>query len=267
MRLLILLFLFLPIKLFGCSCAWADSFCTYAESYFSWTEGKTAIARVRFLEFRTPDVNGYAPLYDFKILEVLAGELADPVVTLWGQDGGNCNGPILSLRENGEYIIMFATREGYTSYYPEISGGINNPYPIFDYPGCGPATLEVTGGQIRGEIQPGVSSIARQRLRNVLEDCLGDFIELAPDPFPIPRYEAQLFPNPASERVTLQFAQPAPVFSVRLYDMLGRLISADRLGGAVVTRHEINVSQLPAGVYQVVAETDGIRVKKQVVVL
>lgn len=265
MRYLFLLLLAFPLPSFACSCFWTETFCEYADSYFEWSEGKTAVVRARFLEFRTPDVNGYAPLYDFEIMEVIAGELSARRVTLWGQDGGNCNGPVFELTENKEYIVMFPTTEGYISYYPELAEEIDNPYPIFDYPGCGPATLVVNGNSITGEIQPGVNRISKNRLRRTLQDCLGDVVN--PSQFPIPAYDATVYPNPTQHQFTLQFLEPAPLYRVSVYDMLGRLILVDQLNGAMTTEHEINVDKLPTGVYLVVAETDGIRVKKQVVIL
>lgn len=262
--LLFLLLLTISLPAYACSCSWTGTFCEYADSYFEWSEGKTAVVRARFLEFRTPDVNGFAPLYDFEVIEVMAGELSEQRVTLWGHDGGNCNGPVIQLIERKEYIVMFPTTEGYVSYYPEIAAGLENPYPIYDYPGCGPATLAVNGRSITGEIKPGVNRISTSRLRGALQECLGDVVN--PGLFPITSYEAFVFPNPAQNQFTLRFSEPAPLYRVSVYDMLGRLILVDQLNGTATTDHEINVDKLPAGVYQVVGETDGLRVKKQVVV-
>lgn len=265
MRLLILLFLFMPVMSSACSCFYTESFCEYTENFFEWTEGETVVVRARFKEFRTPDVNGYAPLFDFVILEVIAGEMDASIVSLWGQDGGNCNGPIMQLNEGAEYMVMFSSRPGYTSYYGDLATGINNPYPIHDFPGCGPATLPISGTTITGAIAPGISSISVSSFRQQLAECVGEEVIANPENPLFPVYEATVSPNPAREFFTVTFAEPAPVFQISLYDMLGRLISREQLNGALISSHEVIIEKLPAGVYVLVMETDGIRVKKQVV--
>jgi hypothetical protein len=76
-----------------------------------------------------------------------------------------------------------------------------------------------------------------------------------------------VYPNPTSDRFRVFFAEPAPVFDAALYDVAGRLISREKLDGTPITEHIANVNRLPSGVYQLVMETDGLRVRKQVMVL
>lgn len=265
MRLLILLFLFMPAMSSACSCYYTETFCEYTKNFFEWTEGETVVVRARFKAFRTPDVNGYAPLFDFVILEVIAGEIDAPIVSLWGQDGGNCNGPIMQLTEGDEYMVMFSSRPGYSTYYGGLADGIENPYPIHDFPGCGPATLSIRGATVTGAIAPGISTISTIRFRQQLAECVGEEVIVKPEYPLLPVYEVTVSPNPARESFTVAFTVPAPVLQVSLYDMLGRLISREQLNGALISSHEVIIEKLPAGVYVLVMETDGIRVKKQVV--
>ncbi|WP_020569908.1 T9SS type A sorting domain-containing protein [Neolewinella persica] len=267
MRLLILLFLILPSSVFACSCFWTEDFCEYTANYFEWTEGKVVVARAKFIEFRSPTVDGFAPLFDFEILEVLVGELTENHVTLWGQDGANCNGPVIEMDEGQEYMVMFPSTEGYSSAYGSLSGGIPNRYPIYDYPGCGPATLVVQGERVSGPIAEGVNAMFKPAFYDQLAECVGEENMNAEGPtVRYKTYEAIVRPNPASDHFIVEFETEVPVFAVSLYDVLGRLVSRDQLGGVGTTSHEVNVSGLPAGVYILVVETDGIRVKRRIVV-
>jgi len=226
------------------------------------------IVRAKFIEFRTPAVDGYAPLYDFEVMEVIAGDLDNRFVSLWGQDGANCNGPVIELSEEGEYIVMFPSTEGYSSAYAGLSGGIENRYPIYDYPGCGTSTLQVLRQTISGQIAEGVNDILKSAFYELLEECTGVEVDIKTPGFGelYNSYEATIRPNPASDNFIIDFDTAVPVFAVSLYDALGRLISNDQLGGVETTSHQVNVANLPSGVYNLVVGTDGVRIKKRIVV-
>ncbi|MBC6995404.1 T9SS type A sorting domain-containing protein [Neolewinella lacunae] len=271
MKYLAFLLFFLPSTAYACSCLFTATFCEYAAQYVEWTEGETAVVRATYLGFRSPDVDGFAPLYDFRLEGIIGGSL--PGVSrfsLWGQDGGNCNGPVAPLEEGEQYIVLFPSREGYTSYFPGLQSGVDNPYPIYDFPGCGPASLKVeAGGSVTGPIAPDLQRVGLASFARELENCLGDkFQEWAGGNGPVlPQpIEADVFPNPANESFTVTFTE-TPIYDVLLYDLAGRLIWEEQLGGAVRTEHSINVRSLPAGVYFLVMETDGLRIKERVVVL
>lgn len=265
MRFLLYIFFSFPLGLSACSCFYIENFCDYTESYLEWSPDSVVVMRGRLEDFRTPDVSGFFPLYDFKVLEVLVGDFSEPFISLLGQDGANCNGPVVSLFENREYIVMFSNRVNYFSAY-----GIDdfqNPYPIFDYPGCGDATLEVKNNQVTGKISSGTSSVSMAGFSDLLGNCLGETIN-PPGTGPVfDRYEARVYPNPTTDKFQVVFTDPAPVFQVDLYDVAGRLISREVLDGTPISDHIVNVNQLPAGVYQLVMETNGLRVRKQVIVL
>ncbi len=267
MRSLLFFLLLLPIPAAACTCFFIGDFCDYAEGYLEWSPDSTVIARVKFEEFRTPDVNGFAPLYDFKVLDVLVGEFEAPFVSLWGQDGGNCNGPIMELQQGRDYIVLFTNYAGYSTYYSELRGGIDNRYPIHNYPGCGPATLSITRGRITGPLGPGKTSVSLNGFVPFLEECAGITIENPGGVFDIKSYSATIWPNPTNGRFVVGFEEPAPVFSASLYDMRGRLIEEERLDGSPISQHEISLNKVPAGVYQLVMQTDGVSVKKRVVVI
>ncbi len=265
--LLFFLLLLLPVPASACLCFFTQHFCDYAGGYLEWSPDSTVIARVKFEEFRTPNVNGFAPLYDFKVLDVLVGEYEAPFVTLWGQDGGNCNGPVMALREGRDYIVLFTSYTGYSTYYSGLRGGINNRYPIHDYLGCGPATLAINRGRVTGPLGPGKTSVSLNNLIPFLEECTGVDVESPGGFFDLPSYSARVWPNPTNGRFMVGFGKPTPIYSASLYDMRGRLIEEERLDGSLISEHEISLDKVPAGVYQLVMQTDGISVKKRVVVI
>lgn len=265
MRLLFCLLFSIPLSLSACDCFYTEYFCEYTKAALEWSPDNTVVMRARLKEYRTPNVDGFFPLYDFEVLDVLVGEFDAPIVSLLGQDGANCNGPNTQPTEGQEYVMMFSRREGYFSAYG--IDDFSNPYPIHDYPGCGDGTLEVSNNRVLGKITEGLSSISLNSLRDHLSECLGEEFIKPPGAGILPYYEASVLPNPASESFTVTFAEPTPVFAVRLYDMRGRVISGTKNDGQELTEHLVNVSQLPAGIYQLMVLTDGIRVRKQVVVL
>lgn len=268
MRFLFYIFLSLPIGLSACTCVFTEYFCDYTESYLEWSPDSVVVMRGRFQEFRTPDVSGYFPLFDFQVVEVLVGDFSAPFVSLLGQDGANCNGPYpynTELVRGQEYVVLFSNRKGYFSAY-----GINdfqNQYPIYDYPGCGDATLEVRNGKVEGNISAGTSSVSIREFSGLLGDCLGMETNSSGYLSEVNRYEASVYPNPATDQFKVDFSKPTPVLNVSLYDVAGRLISREELDGSPINEHIVDVNRLPAGVYQLVIETDGVRVRKQVMVL
>jgi len=84
MRLLLYLLFSFPLGLSACSCIFTEYFCDYTESYLEWSPDSVVVMRGRLADFRTPDVNGSLPLYDFKVEEVLVGDFSEPFVSLLG---------------------------------------------------------------------------------------------------------------------------------------------------------------------------------------
>ncbi|MEL7162370.1 MAG: T9SS type A sorting domain-containing protein, partial [Bacteroidota bacterium] len=75
-----------------------------------------------------------------------------------------------------------------------------------------------------------------------------------------------IFPNPAQEDFVIRWENEVSVEEVTLYNAAGRLVAREKLDGSATKQRTVDVSQLPAGVYFVVLETDGVRIKEQVVV-
>ena len=265
MRYFFYLLLYVPLSLSACSCVFTSQFCDYTEAYLEWSPDSTVVMRARLLEYRTPDVNGFFPLYDYEVLEVLVGEFDAPMVSLLGQDGANCNGPWAQVRAGEEYIVMFSNRKNYFSAYGIRN--FSNPYPIHDYPGCGDATLALENGLVSGPIADGVTRLNLDAFKDQLGGCIGEEL-LNAGPFGnLLSYEATVRPNPASEIFLVTFTEATPVFALQLFDVAGRLVSEDRYGGQEIMEHRVNVSDLPAGVYQLIVKTDGLWIKKRVVVI
>ena len=255
----------------ACSCYYTAHFCDYAAQYFEWTEGRSVVARATFNDYKNGDRSGqgFFPLYDFTLTGVYAGDArAGDRISLLGQDGGNCNGWLNEPRAGEEFIILYANRpDTFMSYYSQVE--VDNPYPIFDMPGCGPSALPLRNGMVSGDIAAGVvrmdlpSFIAR-----LYQDCLSEYVPAGGTPSgpDLLRVNATVSPNPTRLAVQVQFAEAASIYAVGLYDMLGRRIYYEDLRGEVIREYRIPVAGLAAGVYVLVMDTDGVRVKEQVVV-
>jgi hypothetical protein len=67
-----------------------------------------------------------------------------------------------------------------------------------------------------------------------------------------PKPEVRLWPNPATDRITIESEEGFPIKSVAVTDMQGQLITV--LPGSDV-RHTLNIHKLPAGTYIAHIET------------
>ncbi|WP_116127430.1 T9SS type A sorting domain-containing protein [Lewinella sp. IMCC34183] len=244
-----------------------ETFCAYSADYFAWTEGKAVVARVRLLKFANASRQGYFPLYDMELLEVYAGDASvGDRVSLLGQDGGNCNGTIRDHRIGEEYIVFFPnTPDRHMTYYNDSD--VDNPYPIFDLPGCGPSVLKVVNSQIRGTIAEEVNSVPLSGFSRQLTHCLGDYVKDDGEAhIPVPAIRVAVLPNPAREGFTVRPERAIAVHRITLYDVLGRLVWREDLGGEIVSEYRGSVAGLASGMYVIVLETDGLRIKEQVIV-
>ena len=265
MKYLIYLLLLIPAAGQACSCLFTEYFCDYAASFYEWSGEDVTIVRAQYIDFRLAE-GGRVPLFDVLVKEVISGTaVIGQTYSLLGQDGANCNGPIISMDEGGEYIILFVNKDGFHSSYSGVTLA-NNPFPVRNFPGCGTSALLVDGRDVSGKIAEGSSRASLAALKSQLEECVGPDIINTDPATNYPRFvDATISPNPASESFRVSF-EPTPISTVDLYDINGRLVSRDDLGQLEVSEHTVNVSQLPAGVYILVMETDGIRIKKRVVV-
>ena len=277
--LLSLSFLFFAAPLAACSCAYVDNFCAYLDGYVAWdtTNTKVVVVKATLVERRSP-VRGF-PLYDFQIDQVLGGTYTDTHVSLLGQDGANCNGPRDRLAIGTQLVLFFHKSDYWSAHGHE---DVPNRYPIYDFPGCGEAYLFVTGNQVSGKITPGVTSMSLDELFDELTDC--GLSELPPGiagpvdqgerefGADLPQYEATVFPNPAVSTVFVELTTTeGKIEKVDLHDLTGR-----RIHTVLPTEHPnltsgrsgavIDVRGLAPGVYFLVVNTDGLRVKKKIVV-
>lgn len=79
-----------------------------------------------------------------------------------------------------------------------------------------------------------------------------DFMRVTCDPLSsiknaIPRLAFQLFPNPASDQITIDLNSPAPEATATLTNFLGQVLRFQYLGGS--TQATWDISQLPEGIY------------------
>jgi len=94
------------------------------------------------------------------------------------------------------------------------------------------------------------------RLSTELDQIPGkSLVELPPVPKALPDdlHEMIIFPNPASEEITLKWSRSlnnAEVYDIRIYSTDGRLVFSKRVSSTEPARYEIAVNQYPAGAYQ-----------------
>ena len=84
----------------------------------------------------------------------------------------------------------------------------------------------------------------------------------APEPVEGPTRSAEVFPNPAKDRINIRFAETGEA-SVRLYDMTGRLVYSDASNAQAFV---ISTKGLSQGVYTLVSTMDGTQQVDRVVV-
>lgn len=75
-----------------------------------------------------------------------------------------------------------------------------------------------------------------------------------------------LYPNPASDQVSLQMEQAGEEINFVVYDMNGRQVMNEKLQNNSGADHHLNISKLNNGVYFVNIETDGKKTTKKLIV-
>jgi hypothetical protein len=83
-----------------------------------------------------------------------------------------------------------------------------------------------------------------------------------PEPVEGPTQSVEVFPNPAKDRINVRFAEAGEA-SVRLYDMMGRLVYSNASNTQAFV---ISTQDLSQGVYTLVVNVDGIQQVDRVVV-
>lgn len=244
-------------SLSACSCGTMRSFCEMTTDLFATYPDSSVVAHARYLGLRTPLQRVY--LHDFELISTLRGIVVTDTISLLGQDGLNCNGPIIEMDAGSEYVMLYATNEfGVDQQFPEYE----NPYSVYHFFGCGHAALRLEEGLVRGDIAPGVGEIAFDELMDDLDECAteGTVSDFNPESI---RNSVRVFPNPATERITVAWAGRAT--GIEVLDITGRVrLSATSVG--LREQHEFDVSQLPAGVYVVrLAAAQGVVARKVVV--
>jgi hypothetical protein len=247
-----LLFFFLlssSAALSACSCAFAPDLSTYASWHFNESDTSAVVSHAKFIGYRNPEAG--AILFDFVVIENLYGGMVADTVTLWGQDGGNCNGPVREMVDGGEYILLHSATQGIFSYFGHTLENFSNPYPIYDFPGCGPAALEVNGEMITGPVAPGINSYTLAELKANIKDVVsGELVSTINGQGPAVSFA--VWPNPTAGRLTLDFSQPVIAERLDLLDITGRVVNCQNVAVGQTSRtFDIDATGLPSGVYLV----------------
>jgi hypothetical protein len=207
------------------------------------------VSHTKFIGYRNPEEGAY--LFDFVLIEHLYGGTVADTVTLWGQDGGNCNGPIRQLTEGNEYILLHSATQGILSYYDHTLENFSNPYPVYDFQGCGPAAININEGVISGSIAPGISSYTIDEFKVDMEDCIGGQL-VGTIGGELPAVDFFAWPNPTAGQLTLDFGQSVTAERLDLLDVTGRVVNTQNIAVGQRSRtFNIDASGLPSGVYVV----------------
>ncbi|MCB0637197.1 MAG: T9SS type A sorting domain-containing protein [Lewinella sp.] len=239
--LILLLLAALPATLLPCSCApFPDTFCEVLQGNEILITGEVLSKYVRYQD-GNPD-NWSVPLMDVKIETTLAGEpLGIDTISLVGQDGLNCNAWIGDFEMGQRLLIAIpAWSLGSTNWYPDFPLPNHRAFPLF---GCGQYFLNLSANdQLSGPIRPGVNVLDLSTFISELDQCL-----LGTATVENQRERLRVFPNPATDRITLDYQAEQP--SVwQVFHAQGQLLETLRLEGAG-QQQEIDIAHWPAGVY------------------
>ncbi|MDZ4846748.1 MAG: T9SS type A sorting domain-containing protein [Chitinophagales bacterium] len=84
---------------------------------------------------------------------------------------------------------------------------------------------------------------------------------------PLLQESFRVYPNPAEDVITIQFATPAQVERIQLFNALGQMLhSEQRLQLNEAHQKTISVAALPKGIFMLLVETDAGRFKRKVVI-
>ncbi len=246
MRTFLFFLLFSTSTLSACTCAFRNDLCSYAAGYFGNSDTSAVLRYAKLIEFRNPEVG--ANLYDFVVVEHLFGAVVADTVTLWGGDGGSCNGPHWQLNEGDEYLILHSATMGISSYYQHTLENFSNPYPIYDFPGCGPAALPVAGGNISGPLAPEIENYAVEEFREDITDCvMGNLVSIRNGA--VPAIDFAVWPNPSAGPLNVSFRQPVFLERVDLVDVTGRVVRSRTDFSGSVRSLPVDAGGLATGVY------------------
>lgn len=179
-----------------------------------------------------------------QILEVYRGEESRPEVIMW-------DGPLFpctvyqshTFGEVGEIKLALLFRIDQTNTNWQIEGDYRRHSMQLAIPG-----LTQKGNHLKGKFNDAgqSSSIDLSELQEKLSACVDSGIH--PEPLVPGKVRLWLFPQPATDVMYIgnDFGQPV---DIHLYDMAGRWIYQKN---SYLTREEISMENIPAGIYQLV---------------
>jgi len=143
---------------------------------------------------------------------------------------------------NGDTVALFNTTDranGPNSAYEQFNNNIWLAYDI--------------QGSWNIQVALGIEAVVCNVLDIENTTILGDF---------------SLFPNPTSGELNIQlelFQKPAPV-ELKIWNMQGQLMKSNRFNAAQIHQHQINISDLSAGIYMVELQAGEYRQIKRIIV-
>ena len=75
--------------------------------------------------------------------------------------------------------------------------------------------------------------------------------------------EVTVYPNPANDYFNIAFSNASEVYSIKLYDMVGKLVIEGKVSNGTET---IDVSQLVAGQYTIVISSRNNTISKKIII-
>jgi len=256
MRIFFTLLLLLNIApIFACSCIGDTTFCStitrdqgYFEEYPDYPDIKPALL------VKGVKIEDYYHGMRFKILEVIRGSEEREEIMIWGDNGVLCRQYTGGYRST-DTVIMALHR---TDLSGNTFGGSeeNDLEKREDYhiSTCGVYALFIENGKVMGPVESPDNRV--MDYDNFLALSCLDLISNIDHPIPD---DAVIYPNPTNDNLYIKNSdfQLNPSLIIEVFDVQGRKVKIDWTIQGIRTI-QLNSRELPAGVYFLVLQQEGI---------
>ncbi|PHI20568.1 hypothetical protein CEQ90_07400 [Lewinellaceae bacterium SD302] len=253
------------VSLSGFSAVQACTCSSFSNTFCGMYGPDTRVYRASIIEYVDIPISGNwsTPTLQVEIIDILNGpdDLGTDTLTLVGQDGLNC-ATNLPLEYEGEIIFL--------ANYVFFDGYWNNDAIelCVELSGCGPSYLNVIDeeihGPIGGNMNSGISLIDFINNLGELGDCALS-VDVADPQLTAEDFEA--YPNPANSRVYIDMINNTSFteLNVSLINTTGKTVRRQSFAGSE-RLVDIDVANLPSGIYFLRLTTDQGEITKRIVV-
>jgi hypothetical protein len=233
----------LGYSLVACSCLSLITFCEAVDA-------DSKIVEVEVLEKYSG--SNFPNFMDVKILETLQGTVTEDNITIISY-GTSCD-VFFDIFEIGEKLVL--------RFNDLETGNADAHFPMTHFGACTTSFLRLSGNQITGSIEPGVTLKDYDDFKNGIGNC-SDPTFFDNNPGELKKY-INLFPNPTNDFSTLYFSilNPAEI-SMELFHSNGQLISS--LDDFSKNNYVLDLSSAAVGIYYLKIKYGDATVVKKIV--